>query len=939
MASLPNLSGLSLRVSAGPEAPPQPGAPNPEPPVALLTGDEWLLVFEQATASDDPCAAVKNLCQTNRELAALCRQVGEGGVFDLLNKRLGWYAKYTFDYALIEPRRDAIVRDGNYDSFQEMATALRIDHRATNAKEWFALVCEQLAQIRNSPVHKLYLGVYRNLESLTQGRARQSSEGEEAAARARGDPTSIPGYTLNGYAAAEAYEHVRRNLDKTWWWLVDKQRADYEALEQKLIRAAKFLRAANHIRAPWPDVQRFLQDLSMWINPFGGQHDGRPQMPNEMRRQYEIVGQRLQSHTQRLEELVSMPRSYPANNIEVGLRDYNTATPFGYANPKWLFGGRRSQVAMDAIYDDVLKLRDDFLEYVARSWSPDDERPSSIPGSRLTLYKWYHEFGMVSGAISKLMEWIFVNRRLVDLYESGEPPPWPYNPRWEPLKLVGRPPPAEVYPDYNELGGYEEWKKNVVGRFVVAEKETYLPIVDRIYDALVKRYKPMIESLFPPPYLDELDTPEDNAYLDDMLEDLFFYAAKFTVATQHHSKEDGEFWDRPFRWLTQELQRSVNGWISDIASKIIGMLSELGHIFQTGADLVRIVENDPFRPVDDEGAHRRSVSDEEVALWRLVTLAPGRLAAYWVRWVWLQTLNRLLTRLEASDGYFNPGYKSRSNFDDVVRKHSYILYESTGTGLFQRPGIEQPKAYEHLYADPFTGSIEQKARDARDEGIDFKDYRRDREYDDLVPSHHSPAHYRQWWKDYVDTVRDIYGQGFDKVHPYSGETAAEVRKVMWQKRQLMVLPDERQRRERIQAAKEEKEALAAAEQAARQRRRPYQLVAHGAWSLRRPSNVADADRMASIVKTMSIWMSQLARLTSEEEAQRWRATCEDLWEPPQGKVYRVKESEPYTKAWQSNLRSGDWAINKEGWDERLALLNKPPGGEAGPSGEAPGGSQ
>ena len=53
--------------------------------------DELWQMIVAAIDGDNPCLAVQRLCRTNRQLAEMCRQGGENGLFDAINTRMGWY--------------------------------------------------------------------------------------------------------------------------------------------------------------------------------------------------------------------------------------------------------------------------------------------------------------------------------------------------------------------------------------------------------------------------------------------------------------------------------------------------------------------------------------------------------------------------------------------------------------------------------------------------------------------------------------------------------------------------------------------------------------------------------------------------------------------------------------------------------------------------------
>jgi len=86
MATLPPLARLRTNAPA-PAPAPATAAALPQLP------DELWAIVRDAIDDENPCQAVQTMCRTNRLFAGWCAEDGEGGLFDRLNLRLGWYGE------------------------------------------------------------------------------------------------------------------------------------------------------------------------------------------------------------------------------------------------------------------------------------------------------------------------------------------------------------------------------------------------------------------------------------------------------------------------------------------------------------------------------------------------------------------------------------------------------------------------------------------------------------------------------------------------------------------------------------------------------------------------------------------------------------------------------------------------------------------------------
>ena len=119
MATLPPLAGLRLG--------PPTAATLPELPSEL-----WEIVLN-AIDDENPCQAVQTLCRTNRLFPGWCAEDGEGGIFDRLNLRLGWYGELA-NWAAVKAHYEAAAPKDR-PMFEE-----DVPNPAT-PKAYFAKVC------------------------------------------------------------------------------------------------------------------------------------------------------------------------------------------------------------------------------------------------------------------------------------------------------------------------------------------------------------------------------------------------------------------------------------------------------------------------------------------------------------------------------------------------------------------------------------------------------------------------------------------------------------------------------------------------------------------------------------------------------------------------------------------------------------------------------
>ena len=99
MATLPPLT--RLRTDAPTPAPATAAAAE----VPELPSELWGIVLN-AIDDENPCQAVQTLCRTNKLFRGWCAEDEEGGIFDRLNLRLGWYGELA-NWAAVKAHYEA----------------------------------------------------------------------------------------------------------------------------------------------------------------------------------------------------------------------------------------------------------------------------------------------------------------------------------------------------------------------------------------------------------------------------------------------------------------------------------------------------------------------------------------------------------------------------------------------------------------------------------------------------------------------------------------------------------------------------------------------------------------------------------------------------------------------------------------------------------------